>query len=225
MRTIIATALTLAWAAPLPLGAQSAMELCQKLGENFTVGQWVQYKMTAADIPGGEAELRFAIVGTEQAVGKKHFWFELSMNTSMGLYISQFLVPGYPYEEQEIQAVVMKMGDQPAMKLPAQMLNMMQRQGDQNQAMKMAKQCDQAEELGWERVTVPEGSHRALHLRAPDNGGEVWVTDGVPFGMVKWMGTKGEQMVLVGHGADAKSSITETPQEMPGMGMPPPEFE
>lgn len=220
MRLVLGTAITLLCTAPLPLTAQSAADLCRNLGKDFTVGQWVQYQMTAPEIPGGEAELRFAIVGKEQ----DHYWFELSMNTGMGPFISQFLVPGYPYERAEIKAAVIKAGDQPAMKVPIQMLNMMQRQGGNNQAMEMAKKCGDAEELGWESVTVPAGSFRTLHLKAPDGSGELWVTDQLPFGMVKWSGTKGEQMALMGHGKDAKSSITETPQEMPGMGMPPPQF-
>ncbi len=222
MRMVLATAVTLACVAPLPLAAQSVADLCRSLGRDFAVGQWVQYEMTASQIPDGRAELRFAIVGTEPAAGGEHYWFELMMNSSQGTYISQFLVPGFPYELGDVQAVVMKMGDQPAMKMPKEMLGMMRQMGNQNQAMEITKKCDDAEEVGWESVTVPAGTLRALHLKVKDGSGELWVTDELPFGMVKWVGTEGEQMALKDHGKDAESSITETPQEMPGMPMRPP---
>jgi len=44
----------------------------------------------------------------------------------------------------------------------------------------------------------------------------------VLFGIVKVRPKDGGEMVLTGHGMDAKSSITEKPQEMPGMMMPKP---
>lgn len=221
MRTVMA-AVTLACVTPLTLTAQSAAAICQSLGKDFTVGQWVQYQMTGSQIPGGSAELQFAIVGTEEVAGQEHYWFELKMNSSQGTYVSQFLVPAFPYEPKDIQAVVMKMGDQPAMKMPKEMLGMMQQMGNQNQVMDITKRCDDVEELGWESVTVPAGTHRALHLKVNDGSGELWVTNELPFGMVKWVGTKGEEMALKDHGKGAESSITETPQEMPGMPMRPP---
>ncbi len=215
MRKVLAAALTVATITPVSLQAQSVADLCQALGK-VTVGQWVQYEMKADQIPGGKADMRFAIVGTEQTAGSDHYWFEIKMNTTQGAFISQLLVPGYPYETSDVKGMIMKMGDQPAMKMPPQMLNMMQRQNN-NQAMELAQKCEGAEELGWESVTVPAGTMRALHLRATDNSGEMWVTDAFPFGMVKWVGNKGEELVLLGHGKDATSSITETPKEMPGM--------
>ncbi len=221
MRTVIATAVTLAWAAT-PLAAQSLADMCRKL-EDFSVGQWVQYEMTGPTVPGGKAEMRFAIVGAEQAEGKEHYWFELKMEAQQGAFISQFLVPGYPWDQSDVKAAVIKAGDQPAMKMPAQMLAMMRQRGNSQQSVQWAKKCEGAEELGWESVTVPAGTYRALHLRATDDGGELWVSEESPFGMIKWVGKEGDQMVMTKHGEDAASSITETPQEMPGMGMPPPE--
>lgn len=221
MRKLLIACATLVFSTPVPVVAQSVADLCRDL-QQFKVGQWVQLEMTGGEIPGGKAQMRLAIVGEEQAVGKEHYWLELKMNTNQGAFISQFLIPGYPYEQQDIQAMVMKMGDQPAVKMPTQMMGMMQRQGNQNKAMELAKECGGAQEIGWETVTVPAGAIHALHLKATDGSGEMWVTNAFPFGMVKWVGTKGEQMVLLGHGTDAKSSITETPMEMPGMGMRPP---
>jgi hypothetical protein len=60
-----------------------------------------------------------------------------------------------------------------------------------------------------------------VHFRSTDQAhpGEGWVSADVPFGLVKMtfdVNGKGE-MVLLSHGKDAKSSITETPRDMPGM--------
>src|SRR6266513_2818053 len=62
------------------------------------------------------------------------------------------------------------------------------------------------------------GTFRALHVTT-DDGGEVWASRDVPFGLVKTHGKQGD-LALTGRGADAKSSITETPLEMPSIPMP-----
>src|SRR2546426_10917 len=72
--------------------------------------------------------------------------------------------------------------------------------------------------VGWESVTVPAGTFRALHVTTGD-GGELWASRDVPFGVVKTHGKQGD-LALTGRGADAKSSIAEKPMEMPGMAMP-----
>jgi len=72
--------------------------------------------------------------------------------------------------------------------------------------------------VGWESVTVPAGTFRALHVKT-DDGGEVWASRDVPFGLVRTHGKQGD-LALTGRGADAKSSITEKPLEMPAMPMP-----
>src|SRR2546426_744789 len=67
-------------------------------------------------------------------------------------------------------------------------------------------------------VPGPAGTFRALHVTT-DDGGEVWASRDIPFGLVKTHGKQGD-LALTGRGADAKSSITETPLEMPSMPMP-----
>jgi len=88
--------------------------------------------------------------------------------------------------------------------------------GQNNAAVDAARRCASAQVVGWESVTVPAGAIRALHLKNVD-GGEAWVARDVPFGIVKARPKDGGEMVLTGRGRDAKSSITEKPQEMPGM--------
>jgi hypothetical protein len=73
------------------------------------------------------------------------------------------------------------------------------------------------EVVGWELVTVPGGEFRALHLRHPRTATvtEAWVQPDLQFAMVRGILKDGGVMELAGQGTDAKSSITETPLEMP----------
>jgi len=54
-----------------------------------------------------------------------------------------------------------------------------------------------------------------LHMRNPREQTEAWVRPELYFGMVKVVTKDGAVMALAAHGAGAKSSITETPREMP----------
>src|SRR5713226_5603033 len=117
------------------------------------------------------------------------------------------------------RALVFKVGPQPAMRISGEMAGMMGKQGGQNaSAFDWAGKCSGAHVVGWESVTVPAGTFRALHLTTED-GGDVWASRDVPFGLVKTHGKQGD-LALTGRGADAKSSIAEKPMEMPGMAMP-----
>ena len=199
-----------------PLHAQEAAELCKAIG-NVTLGQWASYTMSGGQADG--AKIRLAIVGQERRGDSTLYWFEI--NGSGGPRgqggIVQLLVPGFGGDAATIHGMIVKPEGQPAMKLPEQMVGMMgQRMGQNNAAVDAARRCASAQVVGWESVTVPAGAIRALHLKNVD-GGEAWVARDVPFGIVKARPKDGGEMVLTGRGRDAKSSITEKPQEMPGM--------
>jgi hypothetical protein len=97
----------------------------------------------------------------------------------------------------------------------------MQGQNPTASAGDVLKKCEGAEMIGRETIQVPAGRFETLHFRHNEEGqqGEGWVSRDVPLGIVKmiWQGNGGGEMVLLGHGTDAKSSITEKPTEMPGM--------
>ena len=79
-----------------------------------------------------------------------------------------------------------------------------------------ADMCAEMVKVGTEQVTVPAGSFSATHLHSAKNNVDVWVNADVPF-VIKVKGTD-SSMELTGTGTGAKTSITETPQEMgPGM--------
>jgi hypothetical protein len=69
---------------------------------------------------------------------------------------------------------------------------------------------------GEESVTVPAGTFQALRYHDAKHEADTWVVPDRPFLMVKAKG-KDFELSLVSSGDDAESSITETPQEMPGM--------
>jgi hypothetical protein len=213
MRSILTTVamLTLAGSSLL---AQDLESICNEFRQ-LTVGQWAEYEIASDQ---GKATSRFAVVGTEEAAGTEHFWYETRMESPMGAMIMQLLIPSYPYEQSDIKQAVLKMGDQPAMVVPDQMLEMMQSRMAENAAEDAASACGNAELVGRETVTVPAGTFDVMHLRVSGDAesAEIWISTDVPFGMVKLEGA-GSEMILLSHGRDAESSITEKPQKMPGV--------
>jgi hypothetical protein len=163
--------------------------------------------------------MRMAVVGNEAHEGTTYYWYEVTIadpKRPKGTMIMQMLVPGFA---GSVRAVVMKSGDQPAMRMPAQMIQMINSSPGMNMAADLARQCQEMEVVGWELVTVPGGEFRALHLRHPQTGmvSEVWVQPDLQFAMVKATLKDGGVMELTGQGTGAKSSITETPLDMPGL--------
>jgi hypothetical protein len=217
MRTFVATAFMLYGSATL-LTAQDFAEACTAIRQ-VSVGQWSLYRMTAPQAGMQSGETRLAIVGQEDVDGEAHYWYEMSMTSQQGPMIVQFLVPSYPYAIEDVQGIVMKAGNQPAMKMPAQMLSMMQNQAGFDPGKSFGEECERAEVVGQESVTVPAGTFETLHMKASDGGEttDVWVAQDIPFGLIKVQGAQGFEMLLLERGADATSSITETPQTMPGI--------
>ncbi len=215
MRFALAAGVTGCVAFAAPAVAQDLSQMCEKV-KDVQVGQWAEFQMSSGGM-GGSGGMRLAIVGTQDVAGSEAYWIELRMTGDQGSVITQILVGGYPYDPEQIHEMVLKMGNQPAMKVPGQMMGMMRDRMGTNPALNAAEKCAEAEIVGWESVTVPAGEYRALHIKPVDAQGDVWALDSVPFGLIRFMSADGE-IVLVGYGMDATSSITETPQAMPGMG-------
>jgi hypothetical protein len=202
------------WLAPAAVQAQDAC------AENFkwpAVGRWAEYKgvydkktpMTS----------RYAVVGTEKRNGTEFKWVELKMhdekkNRDM---VYQMLVPGGPLQMDQVEEVVMKMGTDPAMKMSGMMMNMIRGQLAKSSAFKDA--CAESTLVGQEKVTVPAGTYDAKHYNSAKYSTDTWIDPAVPFAMLKSVG-KSHEIELVETGDGAKSSITEAPQEMPGLGGP-----
>lgn len=181
------------------------------------VGRWAEYK---ALYNGKDPyTVRYAVIGSEKRGGADLKWIELRM---VGAdkdknFTYQVLVPGSPSEMADVQEIIMKAGDKPAMKMNGMMLKMIRGQLDKQNFL--ADVCKEVTLVGEEKVTVPAGRFQARHYHSAKYGSDSWVTSSVPFALVKSVG-KNFQMELAVHGNGAKSSISEQPQEMPGMGGP-----
>jgi alpha-L-arabinofuranosidase len=181
------------------------------------VGRWAEYK---ALYNGKDPyTVRYAVIGSEKRGGADLKWVELRM---VGVdkdksFTYQVLVPGSTTEMADVQEIIMKAGDKPAMKMNGMMIKMIRGQLDKQNFL--ADVCKEVTLVGKEKITVPAGRFQATHFRSAKYGSDSWVASSVPFALVKSVG-KNFQMELAVHGDGAKSSINEQPHEMPGMGGP-----
>jgi len=129
--------------------------------------------------------------------------------------VYQMLTPGTPAEMDQAQEVIFKPGDRPAMKMNAMMMKMIRGQLEKNSVL--GNMCEGVSLAGEESVTVPAGTFKALRYHNAKYESDTWVVPDLPFFMVKAKG-KDFELSLTSSGDGAKSSITETPQEMPGFG-------
>jgi hypothetical protein len=179
------------------------------------VGQWAEYQgvMNKKD----PYTVRYAVVGAEDRGGTKMKWLELRMvgDTKDKSMVYQVLTPGTPAELDQAQEIVFKPGDKPAMKMNAMMMEMVR--GQLSKSSVLGNMCEGVSLAGKESVTVPAGTFKAHRYHNSKYESDTWVVPNQPFFMVK---SKGEdfELSLTSTGDDAKSSITETPQEMPGFG-------
>ena len=57
---------------------------------------------------------------------------------------------------------------------------------------------------------------QGLEAREKQLAKDIWVSPLAPFGVIKMTDADGKGLVLLDHGTGAESSITETPQKVPG---------
>ena len=198
------------------LGAASSLSAQSKcLAEvKFpAAGRWAEYKALLKQDP---YTLRYAVIGSETRQGKNLQWVEIQMKDQKATQnlIYQILVPGSLTEMDQVEEIVFKSGEKPAMKLTGPMLGMIRNQ-IQKQSL-YGDMCKAVTLVGREKVTVPAGGFEALHFRSSENSSDSWISSSVPFSLIKSTG-KDYSVELIDQGAGAKSSITETPQEMPAM--------
>lgn len=193
------------------LAAQDLPQLCRSAA-HVNVGQWASYTRSGGQDDG--AQVRFAVVSSEQHGDSTLYWFEIKHSGAPNRAhngVVQVLVPGFGAELVGIRAMVLQQGDQPAMRFPDQMVSMLGAQvGQNNPTLGIALHCASARVIGWESVTIPSGSVRALHVADPD-GNEAWRVQDVPFGFVKVRMKDGSMMILNNKGSDATSSLDGMP--------------
>ena len=180
------------------------------------VGQWAEYTGTLNKDP---YTMRYAVVGAEERDGKAMKWLELRMEGPKKdkNMVYQVLTPGNPAEMEQAQEIVFKPGDKQAMRMNGMMLKMIRGQLEKNSILRNL--CEGITPAGEESVTVPAGTFKAVRYHDSKHDADTWVVADRPFVMVKAKG-KDFDLSLAASGDGAKSSITETPAEMPGMGGP-----
>jgi hypothetical protein len=169
------------------------------------VGQWAEYQgiMNKKD----PYTMRYAVVGAEDREGKSLKWLELKMvgDTKDKNMVYQMLTPGTPAEMDQVQEVIFKPGDRPAMKMNAMMMKMIRGQLSKNSVL--GNLCEGVSVAGEESVTVPAGTFKALRYHNSKYDSDTWVVPDQPFFMVKAKG-KDFELSLASSGDGAKSSIT-----------------
>ena len=177
------------------------------------VGRWAEYK--ALYNKKDPYTIRYAVVGGERRGGKDLKWLELRMigEKKDGNVVYQMLVPGSVAELGDVQEIVMKPGNKPAMKMDGMMLKMIR--GQMEKQSFLGDVCKDVTLVGPESVTVPAGKFQTRHFRSDKYTSDSWLTLDIPFAMVKSIG-KNYEMALLSYGGGAKSSITEVPQSMGG---------
>ncbi len=196
------------------LSAQDQSNACSAVS-NSKVGYWAAFDVEGAAAAQLSA-LRFALVERNDEANST--WYEFSAETNQGAVVVQLDVPGWPFETTDIKGAIVKMAGQPAMRLPNEMLSMLQQQMGDNPIADFAEQCETAAVIGNETIETAAGSFKSIHMRSDENGSEAWISADVPFGIVKGLLPDGGTMTIKAYGTDATSGITETPQPMPGMG-------
>jgi hypothetical protein len=199
------------------VSASRAQDSCIELIKFPAVGRWAEYK--AVYEKKNPYTVRYAVVGSDKRQGKDLKWVELRMTgeTKDKNLVYQMLVPGSPREMGDVQEVVFKPGEKPAMKMNGMMLNMIR--GQMEKQSILTELCNDVTLVGTESMSVPAGKFETRHFRSDKYGSDSWVSSQVPFALVKSVGEK-HDMTLTAVGSGAKSSITEKPQDMPVMGGP-----
>ncbi len=214
MRTLSVTAgLALAFVGnPLALSAQNACaEAAQMFAQAPTLGDWVEMNVSKK----GDSKvtgIRAAFVKSEQRGGKKLYWLQTSMTDpeSGQRMLFQALMPWGPEafgSSPQYQEVVLKMGDQPAMKMAGDM------PGSRQDTPDFQKYCKDAKLVGEEKLSTPAGTFNARHYKSPES--ESWISGDVPvWGMAKLITDDGITIVVTAKGTGAKNEITEEPMDM-----------
>jgi hypothetical protein len=197
-----------------PLAGQNFADFCHG-NPRLTVGQWSSYRYVGGRSDG--TTMRMAIVGSEHEGDSTFLWYEMKIvdgkHPDRGPTITQMLVSGLGTADFSIRGMVMKAGNHPAMRYPDMLLGAMSGPIRKGVGGMIEQKCQKGavDVLGWETVSVPAGGFRALHFRDGDD--EAWLSPELGFPLVKLVSKQGT-LELTGHGSDAQSSITETPQSM-----------
>lgn len=187
------------WAAVVGLVlAPSAAQAHDACAESFSwpaVGRWAEFEGT--DNTNNPITSRYAVLAIEHRGGTEFKWIELKVHDEKKhqAIIYQMLVPGTPLDVDRVEEIVMKMAEQPAMKISGVMMGMIRGQLSNNSAFKTAG--TEARLVGEEKITVPAGTFSTRRFHTGTNDSDTWVDRKRQFSMVKSVG-KTYETVLPG---------------------------
>lgn len=196
-----------------PLAAQGR---CDSVVKAPAPGGWGEYVVVA---PRGEAPstVRFAVLGREERGGRVLMRLETRVRgRAGGSVVTQVVVPGYPYANETLQEVVVQRGTEPPVRWGPALLTRARASAPSALQRLIAGACAGATLVGEEEITVPAGVFRTRHFRNAEAGSDIWISEAVPFGIVKVTGPEGASMELLGHGARGGSSIMGEPRVVNG---------
>jgi hypothetical protein len=211
MRRVLVFAMLLPTTTP---GVIQAQDACADLPKFFSqlpkIGEWAEFTWQEKGKPDSR-QMRMAVIKEEHRQGKRMYWLQMSMNDNdpSKRTIIQTLTP---WEQSSLAGkntaeVVMKIGNQPAMKIGPEHAQAAGRT-DWREA------CKDSKFVAEESVTVPAGTFRARHYTG-SKGEDTWASMEAPVWHLVKMSTKdGNTMVLSSTGMGAKSEITEQPMDM-----------
>ncbi len=213
MRPIVLLTIILAPSAQRLAAQDACGEVAKLFAKPPTVGAWSEVRMEEKS---GEPPkvMRMAVVGTEKQAGKTVYRMQMTSTDprSGQRMIIQMLTPWGmdALNSGEQKEVILKLGDQPAMRMPRP-------KGVSDQDVwDLRKQCAKGKFVGQESITVPAGSYRSRHYTGPD--GDTWLAAEVPvWHVVKNVDKDGSTMTLTAVGAGAKNEIRETPVDFKTM--------
>jgi hypothetical protein len=177
------------------------------------IGEWAEMKWESKN-KNDPDHMRMGVFNQERRDGKQMYWFQMTMDDKGKRTIVQMLSPWdvTSMTSPKPAEVVMKMGDQPAMKMSGGLMG-------KSPASKTdwREFCAKSKFVGEESITVPAGTFKARHYQGED-GENTWVSLDAPVWHIVKMTTKdGKTMVLSAKGTGEKNEITETPMDMKAM--------
>lgn len=186
--------------------AQDLARICRAASQ-VTVGQWASY-----DVSGEleSARMRIAIIASERRGDTTLYWFETNHSSPdpSRNAILQVLLADFGTAKPTVRGIVLKYGSGPAQHISDQMVQSLGAGMVQEPAIDVVARCATAPVVGWETITVPAGAMHVLHAKDRD-GGDLWLSEDVPFGLVRLQEKGQGGLTLSGFGHDARSSIVE----------------
>ncbi len=189
--------------------------------DTLKVGTWAKIKEIAN---GKEMVMWFGVVGEEKINGKRYVWIEI--RTTQGgkkIIVKALMRMSTENIESDIKRIIIKAGNQPAMEISSDMMQMMGQNmnvfGSSVSSEDTNKANTEVKVVGTERVTVPAGTFTAKHIKIIDKSTsssmvDIWQTNKVPISIVKVKSSDGAEMVLLSYGKGAKTEITEKPMQL-----------